>query len=193
MGLIGPASLAAYQIAIQIASVAFMVPMGVGQAATVRVGRAFGAGDNESIRLAGSIALALGIGFMTLTAIVMWLVPRALLSAFLDTAAPGNAEVVQLAVAFLAVAAIFQIVDGAQAVALGVLRGLHDTRVPMVFALVGYWVIGFPLGLLLAFRAGLGGVGIWIGLAAGLAIVAVLLLWRWQARERLGLLDGATT
>ena len=165
-----------------------MVPMGVGQAATVRVGRAFGAGDRDGIARAGALAFALGVGFMVLAAIVIWLVPQALLSVFLDTTAPGNAEVVRLAVAFLAVAAIFQIVDGAQAVGLGVLRGLHDTRVPMMFALLGYWGIGFPLGLVLAFQAGMGGVGIWIGLAAGLAVVAALLMWRWNARERLGLL-----
>lgn len=187
MGVLGAASLAAYQIAIQIAAIAFMVPMGVGQAATVRVGRAFGAGDREGIRLAGSVALCLGIGFMALTAIVIWIAPHALLAVFIDAAAPANAEVVRLAVAFLAVAAIFQIVDGAQAVGLGVLRGLHDTRVPMVFALLGYWGVGFPLGLALAFGGGVGGVGIWIGLAVGLAIVAALLLWRWRARERLGL------
>ena len=106
---------------------------------------------------------------------------------FLDDSA-ANANVIALGVSFLAVAAIFQVVDGAQVVGAGILRGLHDTRVPMIFTFVGYWVIGIGVGVWLAFRAGWGGVGIWTGLALGLAIVAVLMLGRWIRRERLGLL-----
>ena len=106
---------------------------------------------------------------------------------FLDDSA-ANANVIALGVSFLAVAAIFQVVDGAQVVGAGILRGLHDTRVPMIFTFVGYWAIGLGVGLWLAFRAGWGGVGIWTGLALGLAIVAVLMLGRWIRRERLGLL-----
>jgi MATE family multidrug resistance protein len=193
MGLISPASLAAHQIAIQLASAAFMVPMGVGQAATVRVGRAFGAGDIPGIARAGGAALALGVGFMGLTACAFVLAPGPLIAIFLDREVSANAEVVRLATAFLVWAAIFQLVDGAQAVSNGLLRGLHDTRVPMLYALVGYWVLAFPLGLLLAFPGGLGGIGIWIGLATGLAIVAALLLRRWTGRARLGLLKGAGT
>jgi len=188
MGLISPTALAAHQIAIQLASATFMVPMGVGQAATVRAGRAFGAGDLDGIRRAGAAALLLGVGFMALTAGLFVLAPGPLIAIFLDAAAPANAEAVRLAVLFLVWAAIFQIVDGAQAVGNGLLRGLHDTRLPMIYALVGYWVLGFPLGLLLAFKAGLGGVGIWMGLAAGLALVSVLLLNRWFRRAELGLL-----
>ncbi len=191
MGLISPTAVAAYQIAIQLASATFMVPMGVGQAATVRVGRAFGAGDIEGIGRAGSAALLLGIGFMGLTALMFVLMPGPLIAIFLDVSAPASAEVARLATAFLVWAAIFQLVDGAQAVGNGLLRGLHDTRVPMIYALIGYWILGFPLGLLLAFKAGLGGVGIWMGLAFGLAFVAVLLLARWRRRAALGLLKGA--
>ncbi len=187
MGLINAASLAAHAIAIQIASLTFMVPMGIGQAVTVRVGRALGAGDRDGITRAGWTAFGLGIGFMTLMAILMLSVPTLLISAFMNISEPANVPVVQLAVVFLAFAALFQIVDGAQAVALGMLRGLQDTRVPMIFAAIGYWGIGLPLGAVLAFPLGLDGVGIWIGLASGLAVVAVLLTVRWVRRDSLGL------
>ena len=190
MGLIGPASLAAHSIAIQLASLAFMVPMGFGQAATVRVGRAFGAGDREAIARSGWTAYALGVGFMAMTAIVMVGAPELLISAFLDIRDPGNAEVVALAATFLAYAALFQVADGAQAVGSGMLRGLHDTRVPMLYALFGYWGVGLPFGALLGFRFGLEGVGIWIGLASALILVAILMTGRWIARERLGLLGA---
>jgi multidrug resistance protein, MATE family len=100
---------------------------------------------------------------------------------------PANAPVIALAVSFLGVAAIFQIVDGAQVVGAGILRGLHDTRVPMIFTFVGYWLVGIGVGVWLAFSRGWGGVGIWTGLALGLAIVAVLMVARWARRERIGL------
>lgn len=187
MGLIDKASLAAHVIAIQVAALAFMVPLGIAQAATVRVGFWQGRGDRGAVGRAGWLALAAGVGFMVLTGILMLTVPHALIAVFIDTADPANARVVALAVAFLAVAALFQIVDGAQAVGAGVLRGLQDTRIPMIFAAVGYWVIGIGTGIWLAFRAGLGGVGIWLGLASGLAVVAVLMVTRWAWRERLGL------
>lgn len=185
MGLINEASLAAHAIALQIASLSFMVPMGLGQAATIRVGRAFGARDDAGIARAGWAAYGMGVGFMALMALVMLTVPHLLIGAFIDVDAPGNAEVVRLAVGFLAFAALFQIFDGAQAVASGMLRGLHDTTVPMLFALVGYWGIGLPLGALLAFHFDMGGNGVWMGLSMGLAVVALLLLWRWTRRDRL--------
>jgi MATE family multidrug resistance protein len=187
MGLIGPTSLAAHAIAIQIASLTFMVPMGIGQAATVRVGRAFGAGDRDGIARSGSVAIALGLGFMVLTALMMWLAPQILVGPFLDMSKPGAAEVAALAMTFLLYAAIFQIADGAQVVGSSILRGLGDTRVPMIYAGIGYWLIGLPLAAALGFWTSLAGVGIWIGLAVALAIVAVLMLGRWHARERLGL------
>jgi MATE family multidrug resistance protein len=192
MGLVGPNALAAHAIAIQIASLTFMVPLGFGQAVTVRVGRAYGAGDREGIRRAGWTAYALGVGFMGLTACVMLFAPRLLIGAFLDLSLPENEAVIALAITFLMFAALFQIVDGAQAVAIGMLRGLHDTRVPMIFAAIGYWGIGLPLGALLAFPLGFNGSGIWIGLAAGLAVVAALLTGRWIMRERLNLTVSQT-
>jgi MATE family multidrug resistance protein len=190
MGLIGPASLAAHAIAIQIASVTFMVPLGVGQAGTVRVGRAFGAGDREGVRRAGATAIALAIGFMALMALLMLFTPQWLIAPFLDRSQPGATAVAELAIAFLLWAAIFQIADGAQIVGAMVLRGLGDTRVPMLFALLGYWVIGLPLSAALGFLTPLAGIGIWIGLAVALAIVAILMLWRWHRRERLGLVTS---
>ncbi len=188
MGLIGTASIAAHAVALQIASLCFMVPLGLGQAATVRVGWAYGAGDIDGIRRAGWTAFAMGVGFMVLTALTMILAPRTLVGIFLDLNAPENTAVVELAVAFLAVAALLQVMDGGQAVAAGMLRGLHDTRVPMIYAGVGYWCIGLLLGIVLAFPMGLAGIGIWLGLATGLTVVAVLLVGRWIRRDRLGLL-----
>ncbi len=190
MGRIGRDSLAAHAIAIQIAALCFMVPMGIGQAATVRVGYAHGQRDAAAAGRAGWLALALGTAFAVCSAMLLIGAPRLLVSGFIDVDLPANAEVVRLAIAFLAVAALFQLVDCAQAVAAGVLRGLQDTRVPMIFAGIGYWVIGIGVGTGLAFPLGMEGVGIWLGLATGLGVVAVLLVWRWARRERLGLVPG---
>ncbi|MBC7582169.1 MAG: MATE family efflux transporter [Tardiphaga sp.] len=187
MGQFGTAALAAHTIVIQIASVSFMVPMGLSQAATVRVGQAYGAGDRDAITRAGWTAFALGVGFMALMSALMLMAPLALIGAFIDVGDAANAAVVELAISFLFFAAVFQIADGAQGVAAGMLRGLQDTRMPMIFALVGYWGFGMPLSLLLAFTLGFGGRGIWIGLAAGLLAVAIVMVWRWTMRERLGL------
>ena len=190
MGLIDADSIAAHAVALQIAALSFMVPLGLGQAATVRVGNALGRGDRAGITRAGWTAWALGVGFMGAMAVLLWLAPRPLVTLFL-TDSPGNAHVIALAVSFLAIAAVFQVVDGAQVVGAGMLRGLHDTRVPMLFALVGYWGIGIGAGAWLAFRRGWAGQGIWAGLAIGLAVVSVLMLWRWRGRGRLGLLSLA--
>ncbi|MFO1184429.1 MAG: MATE family efflux transporter [Bauldia sp.] len=187
IGTIGAAALAAHQIVITMASLTFMVPFGFSQAASVRVGLAYGAGDNTAIARAGWTAFASAEAFMAAMALLMLLAPRLLIGVFLAPDAPENAEAVALAGGYLVFAALFQLADGAQSVGAGMLRGLHDTRVPMLFALVGYWGLGLPLGTLLAFRAGWAGAGIWAGLAAGLAIVAVLMVTRWTMRERLGL------
>jgi MATE family multidrug resistance protein len=188
MGLINRESLAAHAVAIQIAALVFMVPMGIGQAATVRVGIAYGRHDRAGIGRAGWLALIIGTGFACCAATLLILMPRTLVSAFLDLSDPANARTASLAVSFLAVAALFQIVDATQAVGAGVLRGVQDTKVPMLFALIGYWVVGIGVGTLLAFPFGMAGVGIWLGLASGLGAVAILLLIRWTMRERIGLL-----
>lgn len=185
MGLIGPVALAAHAIAIQIASVSFMVPMSIGQAVTVRVGRAYGARNPDAVSLAGWTAFIIGVSFMALMALVMLLLPRLLIAAFIDISDAANAAVVATAVTFLSLAALFQIVDGAQAVASGMLRGLHDTAKPMVLAAIGYWGLGLPLSYILAFPAGMNGVGVWLGLFFGLAAVAIMLVARWTRRDRL--------
>ena len=187
MGTIDRVSLAAHAVAIQIAAFVFMVPMGIGQAATVRVGLGHGAKDRAMIARGGALALAMGVGFMVVTASMLLIFPRELVGIFLDTRAPANAAIVATAVSFLGVAALFQIADGAQVVGAGVLRGLQDTRWPMVYAIIGYWVVGAGVGLTLAFPLGMRGLGIWLGLASGLAVVAVLVIWRWMRREALGL------
>ena len=184
-GTLGEETLAAHAIALQIASATFMVPLGLSQATTVRVGLSAGRGDAGAVTRAGWTSIALVTAFMGLTAAFMIGAPQVFVRAFIDpVAAP---QVAALAASFLMVAGVFQIVDGIQVAAAACLRGLKDTRVAMVMAGFGYWVIGLPLGVALAFGAGLGGVGIWIGLAGGLATVAGLLVWRWIQRERLGL------
>ena len=187
MGLLGTAELAAHQIAIQCAATTFMVPLGVAQAATMRVGLAAGAGDRAGVHRAGWMAFALGVGFMTAMAAAISLGRWPLVGAFLDLGRPENLRAATLAAEFLLVAGLFQLFDGAQVVALGALRGLGDTRVPMLIAAFGYWAVAFPAGVALGFAGGLGGLGIWLGLALGLAVVAVLLTRRFAVRERLGL------
>ena len=127
---------------------------------------------------------------MTLAAATIWAIPRDLAGIFLDSSNPANGPVLDLAVKFLAIAAIFQIADGAQVVGAAMLRGLQDTRVPMVYAGIGYWLVGLGGGALLAFWVGWQGEGVWTGLALGLAMVAVLMLWRWSRRGRLGLISS---
>jgi MATE family multidrug resistance protein len=186
MGLISADSLAAHAVALQIAALSFMVPWGMAQAATVRVGLFLGRGDAHGIARAGWTSWVIGTAFMAIMALVIWAIPRELITLFLEDT-PANANVIALGVAFLGIAAIFQIVDGAQVVGAGMLRGLHDTRVPMIFTFVGYWGIGIGVGCWLAFWRGWEGVGIWTGLAIGLAVVSVLMMWRWTGREQLGL------
>jgi MATE family multidrug resistance protein len=179
MGWMGALAVASHAIAVQLASATFMVPMGLGQAATARVGLATGAGDARAAARAGWTALAMGAAFMAASAAAMIIWGGAIAWAFLDAANPGAAETAALAATLLVVAGLFQLADGVQAVAAGALRGLKDTTVPMLLAGLGYWVLGLPLGLALAFPLGFGPVGIWIGLAAGLFLVAGLVTWRW--------------
>ncbi len=142
MGLIGASQLAGHAIALQVAALAFQVPFGVGQAATIRVGYHYGARDNVAVGRAGWVAIACGTGFMALTALIMLFAPRLVLGIYVDTEAARNAALMGFAVQFMMVAAAFQLFDGLQAVAAGALRGLQDTRVPMLYALFGYWVPG---------------------------------------------------
>jgi MATE family multidrug resistance protein len=188
MGLLGTDEVAAHAVALQCASMAFMVPLGLGIAATVRVGTAYGRKDAEGIRKAGWTAFALGTGFMTLSCILFLTLGPLIVSLFLDPRSPANANALTLAVTFLAVAGLFQIVDGAQVVAAHALRGLSDTKVPMIIAIIGYWFVGLPIAYVMGFVLNWRGVGIWLGLAAGLGIAAVVLVARFAMRERLGLM-----
>ena len=187
MGRIGPEQLAGHVLALNLASFAFQVPFAIGQAATIRVGFHYGARNRSGMGMAGWAAVACGAGFMMTTAAAMLLAPGLLLSIYVDPAAPANAAMVGFAMRYMVVAAAFQLFDGIQAVAMGALRGLQDTRIPMAYALFGYWVPGLAACLWLGFATPLAGTGIWIGLAVGLIVVAALMLWRWSQRERLGL------
>jgi MATE family multidrug resistance protein len=193
MGWLGTVPLAAHQIAVQIASVTFMVPFGIAQAATVRVGHAVGRGDAAGVRRAGWIAIALGVAFMAVMAILLFALRFELPALFLDTAKPESAAVIALAATLLIFAALFQMADGAQAIAMGSLRGMNDTRFPMLLAALSYWVVGFTLAYVLAFPAGIGAMGIWIGLATGLAIAAALLSQRFRRQSRRGYLPAVVT
>lgn len=188
MGLISVVAVDAHAIALNIAAVAFQIPFGIAQAATIRVGLAYGARDEAWIGRAGWCAIGLGTAFMLVTAGAIWVMPRLFVSAYVDVADPALAAQVALAIRFLALAAMFQLFDGAQAVAAGALRGVQDTRMPMVIAAVGYWIAGFGTAVWLGFGAGWAGVGIWTGLLVGLFVVSALLVTRWAMRDRLGLL-----
>jgi MATE family multidrug resistance protein len=178
MGLLGSAALGAHQLVLNCASITFMVPLGISQAATVRVAYELGAGRALAARRAGFVALALGIGFMGTAAVVLWTTPDAIIAAYVDIADPANRETVQIARQLIAIAAIFQVFDGVQVIAAGALRGYKDAMVPMLLATFGYWGIGFAACWLFAFPLGYGAVGLWWGLALGLAVVAVLLTVR---------------
>ncbi len=184
IGLIDSDQLAAHGLAIQCIALVYMVPYGIGEAATVRVGLAVGADRVADIGLAGWTALAWGAGFAVLPALAFWFVGREIVTLYLDPAVPGNAAAVGFAVGFLEVAALFQLADAAQVVTMGALRGLKDTRVPMVLAVAGYWGLGFSAAVFCAFELGYEGLGAWIGLAVGLTATAPLMIWRFRARLR---------
>jgi MATE family multidrug resistance protein len=192
MGLIGNATLEAHTVALQIASIAFMVPLGLGQAAMVRVGLAFGARNASAVARAGWSAFGLTLVYAAVSATAMIAAPRLLIAPFIDVEAPENASAVAVAVALLKVAAIFQVFDATQCALANMLRGLHDSKWPFVIALFGYWAVGAPVGLALGFFTPLGGTGVWIGLALGLAVVAVLLMSRWLGWEHRGFLTPAS-
>jgi len=184
IGLMGEKPLAAHQIAMSVSSVTFMVPLAIGQAANVRVGYWMGAGNPIAARHAGFVALGLGVAYMSMTGLLFVLAPHTIIGLYLKLDDPANAQTVSIAAALLGVSAVFQIVDGMQTIGSGCLRGLKDTRIPMLAAAFGYWGVGFPTGYLLAFHAGLGPRGLWWGLAAGLASVAVLMTLRFERRTR---------
>ncbi|OCX61209.1 MATE family efflux transporter [Thioclava sp. SK-1] len=183
MGWIGAVELAAHGIALELASMVFMLHSGLSQAATVRAGRAHGAKDLLRLRRGAVVAIALSLlaGVITVTAFIA--MPTPLVALFVDSRDPKAAELIDLGVKFLMVAALFQLFDAAQVMALGLLRGVQDTRVPMIYAVTSYWIVGIPASYVLAFPLGLGGVGLWLGLAAGLAVAGALMMHRFWSRD----------
>jgi MATE family multidrug resistance protein len=157
-----------------------MVPLGIGMAATVRVGLAVGARNAVAARRAGHTAIAIGCGFMALCGIVIALMPETLAGLYLSATDPANEGVIPLAATFLYVAAAFQLFDALQVTAQSSLRGIKDARAPMWIAGSSYWLIGFPLAFGLAYWADLEGLGVWIGLLVGLAFAGIGMFWRWE-------------
>jgi MATE family multidrug resistance protein len=187
MGLLGTTVLAAHQIALQCAAYAFMIPLGLSLAVSVRVGQAIGRKDFVGARRAGYVGMGLGASFMMVSAICFWTFPRFIISLFLDIESGTHSYVISQAVVFLSVAAVFQVCDGIQVTAAGALRGLKDTRTPMIVGVVAYWLVGLTCGYLLGFKLGWGGVGLWWGLVLGLTTAAVLLSW-WFTRQIKGMI-----
>ena len=178
-------SSASHQIALNIASVVFMVPLGLASASAVRVGHAVGARDGPRARVAGWTALALGGALMVGLGLGLFVFPTQLIRGF-----TADTRVIGIGTRLLVIAAAFQIFDGTQAVATGVLRGLGDTRTPMVTNIVGHWVLGLPVGYALCFSTGWGVVGLWVGLSIGLVFCAIVLLATWTVRTRGGVLPA---
>jgi MATE family multidrug resistance protein len=181
MGQLGARELAAHQVVMALASASFMLPLGISMAAAVRVGHAIGAADAPGTRRAAEVALGLGAGTMALCGLAFLLVPRPLARLFTDLP-----DVLALAVTLVPIAGLFQVFDGLQGVALGCLRGMADTRVPMLVHLLGFWGVAVPTSAYLGLARGWGARGLWWGLAAGLFLVAVVQVWRVAARLRAG-------
>jgi MATE family multidrug resistance protein len=178
-GKLTPIAVASHQITMNIIAVAFMIPLGLSSAGAVRVGHAIGAGDRRRAGAAGWTAILLGVAFMTVAAVSFVLVPRSLLGLFTH-----EEQVLQLGSSLLLVAAVFQLFDGIQGVATGVLRGIGDTRTPMITNLAGHWLLGLPVGYSLCFIFGYGVIGLWIGLSVGLTVVGIILLGVWTRKIR---------
>jgi MATE family multidrug resistance protein len=178
-GMLDPISLGSHQIALNIAATSFMVPLGLASAAAVRVGHAVGANDPSRAVHAGWIALAIGAAAMAAVGVMFLLIPVPLLRLF-----TSDAQVLAIGSRLLSIAALFQLFDGTQAVATGVLRGISDTRTPMIVNVIGHWALGLPAGWALCFRYGWGVVGLWVGLCLGLIFVAIVLTFTWRIRSR---------
>jgi MATE family multidrug resistance protein len=184
MGWIGIIPLAAHGIALQLATVTFMIPLGLSNGATVRVGKAFGRRDMLALERAGISVIVISIGIAAGTALLFWTFPEQLIRLFLDAGLKDTPAVIAYAIPLVYVAAAFQLVDAAQVVATGVLRGMRDTKIPMYIAVASYWLIGMPTAYFLAFILDFGGIGLWFGLALALFIAAILLNGRFALRKK---------
>ncbi len=182
----GPEVLAAQNVTMQAITALFMVPLGIASATGVRVGNEAGAGRVAQARRAGLVGMGLSAGVMLAFAALELLSPRTVFSVFVNVNDPANANLLAVATGFLGIAALFQLMDGLQVTANGALRGLQDTRMPLLVSLVAYWVVGLGLGSWLAFGAGLGARGLWFGLTAGLTFAGLALVGRFLWRTRAG-------
>jgi MATE family multidrug resistance protein len=191
MGRIGTTALAAHAIALQTAAILYMVPFGISLAATVRVGQAVGRRDAPGTRRAGLAAVGLAAAFMAAMTLAVILTRHIVPLLFLGSGAAGAGDTVALAATLLVLGATFSITDGIQSVAAGALRGLNDTRVPLLIAVLSFWGVGFTMSYVLGFPLGLGAVGVWIGLSIGTGVFALLLLWRFGALTRAGYMPAA--
>ena len=191
MGWIGTVQLAAHGIAMQAASLTFMVHLGIASATTVRTGRFAGTGDAQAMREGAKVAIAMSFAFGLAMVVLFLAFPRPILALFTDTTKPEAAAILDFGTHLLAMAALFQLADAMQAMALGLLRGIKDTRVPMWAAGISYWLIGIPTSYILAFPLGLGGIGLWTGLVIGLLAAALSMMARFWMRAPKPGLPGA--
>jgi multidrug resistance protein, MATE family len=184
MGWIGTVELAAHGIALEVAALTFMLHVGLSSAATIRIAGFDGVGDRAALRRAAKVAIVISLGVALASVALLLAVPGPIVALFLDMAKPESGAILAYGTVLLAVAALFQLADGMQVVALGLLRGIQDTRVPMWLAAVSYWLIGIPASYVLAFPLGYGGVGLWLGLVVGLVCAAGSLMWRFWRLAR---------
>ncbi|MEM5527535.1 MATE family efflux transporter [Gammaproteobacteria bacterium AS21] len=181
MGWLGTEELAGHAVALQLTAIAFMIPLGLSNATSVRVGYGYGAKNLQMLTTSGWVSIAMGIGFMVLTLSTFLIIPEYLVHLFLDPNVAGNQTAIGFAVSYVLVVTIFQIADGGQVVAAAALRGINDTTVPMFIAIIGYWLVGIPIAYVLAFVFDMRGVGVWLGLAIGLIFAAIALIHRFWA------------
>lgn len=178
MGWIGTVELAAHGIALEVAALTFMMHVGLSSSATIRIARFDGAKDHVALRRAAQVAVALSFAVALASVALFLAVPELIVSLFIDMTKPESAAILAYGTVLLGLAALFQLGDGMQVMALGLLRGVQDTRVPLILAAVSYWLVGIPMSYLLAFPLGLGGVGLWLGLVVGLVCASASLMWR---------------
>jgi MATE family multidrug resistance protein len=181
MGWLGTVPLAAHGIALQCASITFMLHLGISNVATIRAGNAYGRGDRDHLARGARVVFIMSLITAVLTSVVFLVWPEPLVLVFMQSSEPARDQIVAIGVGLLAMAALFQLVDGAQAIALGLLRGVQDTTVPMAIAAISYWVVGMPCSYIFGFVLGYDGIGVWMGLVLGLACAAILLsarFWR---------------
>jgi len=184
MGWIGTVELAAHGIALEVAALSFMLHVGLSSAATIRIARFDGQGARAALRIAAVVAVLMSLAVALVSVAVFVTLPEPIIALFLDLSKPESAAIIAYGSVLLLVAALFQLADGLQVMALGLLRGVQDTRVPLVLAAVSYWLIGIPCSYVLAFPLGYGGVGLWLGLVVGLFCAAASLMWRFWRLQR---------